>query len=183
MSFWGWCLILDVYKIYIVWNIHKLLFAHLYVWIYICKFYIYEDYCVLCIHICMIIWTFVIVRTLTKKLSKCYYKNVDSKERFFPLATLKFHGSSQAGGQIRAAAADLHHSHGNTGSSHICDLHHSSPKHWILNPLSETRDRTYILMDTSRIRFCWATVGTPSENWFSEIWNMVKMMETTFECK
>ena len=24
--------------------------------------------------------------------------------------------------------------------SHVCKLHHSSPKHWILNPLSEARD-------------------------------------------
>ena len=35
--------------------------------------------------------------------------------------------------------------------SHICDLYHSSQQHWILNLLSEARDRTYILMDTSRV--------------------------------
>ena len=45
--------------------------------------------------------------------------------------------------------------------SHICNLYHSSLQHWILNPLSEARDRTFILMDTSQIRFCWATTGTP----------------------
>ena len=33
---------------------------------------------------------------------------------------------------------------------------------WILNPLREARDRTYILMNTSRISFHWATVGTAS---------------------
>ena len=31
--------------------------------------------------------------------------------------------------------------------SHICDLHHSSWHHQILNPLSEARDQTCILMD------------------------------------
>ena len=31
----------------------------------------------------------------------------------------------------------------------ICDLHHSSHQHWILNPLSKARDRTHILVDTS----------------------------------
>ena len=31
-----------------------------------------------------------------------------------------------------------------------CDLHHSSRQLHILNPLSEARDRIYILMDTSR---------------------------------
>ena len=33
--------------------------------------------------------------------------------------------------------------------NHICDLHHSSWQHRILNPLSEARDQTHILMDTS----------------------------------
>ena len=46
--------------------------------------------------------------------------------------------------------------------SHVCDLHHSSQQHWMLNPLSSSRDGTRILMDTSWIRFCCATTGTPS---------------------
>ena len=37
--------------------------------------------------------------------------------------------------------------------SHICSLHHSSWQHRILNPLTEARDRTHILMDTSQIGF------------------------------
>ena len=45
--------------------------------------------------------------------------------------------------------------------SHICDLHHSSGKHQILNPLSEARDRTCNLMDPSWICFHCATMGTP----------------------
>ena len=32
---------------------------------------------------------------------------------------------------------------------HICDLHHSSQQCWILSPLSEARDGTHILIDTS----------------------------------
>ena len=35
----------------------------------------------------------------------------------------------------------------------ICDLHHSSQQYQILNPLSEARDRTRILMDASRILY------------------------------
>ena len=31
----------------------------------------------------------------------------------------------------------------------VCNLHHGSQQHWILNPLSEARDPTCILMDTS----------------------------------
>ena len=61
------------------------------------------------------------------------------------------HGSSQARGRIRAAAAGLHHSNSNTRSKHICDLHCNSWQHQILNPLRETRDQTHVLMDTSRI--------------------------------
>ena len=38
--------------------------------------------------------------------------------------------------------------------SHVCDLHHSSRQHWILNPLSEARDQTCILMDTSQVCYC-----------------------------
>ena len=33
--------------------------------------------------------------------------------------------------------------------SPICDLHHSSRQRQILNPLSEARDRTCVLMDAS----------------------------------
>ena len=36
--------------------------------------------------------------------------------------------------------------------SHVWDLHHSSQKHHILNPLSEARDQTFVLIDTSRVR-------------------------------
>ena len=44
--------------------------------------------------------------------------------------------------------------------SRICNLHHSSPQHWILNPLSKARDQTHILMDSSQIRFRCTIVGT-----------------------
>ena len=37
--------------------------------------------------------------------------------------------------------------------SHICDPHHSSWPHQILNPLSEARDQTHIFMDTSQVCF------------------------------
>ena len=33
--------------------------------------------------------------------------------------------------------------------SHVWDPHHSSLQHWILNPMSEARDWTHLLMDTS----------------------------------
>ena len=45
--------------------------------------------------------------------------------------------------------------------SRICNLHHSSWQHWILNPLSEAGDQTRILVDTSWIRFPCTTMGTP----------------------
>ena len=37
-----------------------------------------------------------------------------------------------------------------TDLSCVCDLHHSSWQCQLLNPLSEARDRTHILMDTSQ---------------------------------
>ena len=48
--------------------------------------------------------------------------------------------------------------------SHVCNLQHSSWQRQIANPLSEDRDGSHILMDTSRIRFCCAIVGTPLFN-------------------
>ena len=44
--------------------------------------------------------------------------------------------------------------------SHGCDLYHRSWQCQILNPLSEARDRTCILVDMSQIHFWWATTGT-----------------------
>ena len=50
--------------------------------------------------------------------------------------------------------------------SHNCGLHHSPRQHRILNPLSEARDRTFILMVPSRVRYHCATTGTPhTKNW------------------
>ena len=45
--------------------------------------------------------------------------------------------------------------------SRVCDLHHSSQQHQILDPLSEARDQTHVLMDTSRVRFHCTTMGPP----------------------
>ena len=68
-------------------------------------------------------------------------------------------GSSQARGQIGAAAAGLQQCRIQATSetyatamqdpSHIWDLRHSSEPHLILNPLNEARDGTCILIDTS----------------------------------
>ena len=44
--------------------------------------------------------------------------------------------------------------------SRVCELHHSSGQCRILNPLSEARDHTQILMGTSQARYHCATNGT-----------------------
>ena len=43
----------------------------------------------------------------------------------------------------------------------ICYLHHSSQQCWLLNPLRKARDQIPVLMDTSWICYCWATMGNP----------------------
>ena len=62
------------------------------------------------------------------------------------------YGNSQAKGPIGAVAASLARATAAQDSSHTCNLHHSSQQHWILNPLSEAKDRTLILMDASQVR-------------------------------
>jgi len=54
------------------------------------------------------------------------------------------YGSSQARGRIGAVAAM-------PDPSHVCDLHHSSRQCRILNPLSEAKDQTQVLMDASQV--------------------------------
>ena len=44
--------------------------------------------------------------------------------------------------------------------SRVCNLHHSTQQHQILNPLIKGRNWTHVLMDTSQVRYCWATTGT-----------------------
>ena len=53
--------------------------------------------------------------------------------------------------------------------SHVCDLNHSSEYLRIFNPLSNARDRTRNLMVTSWIRFCCATMGTPTKYFFLNV--------------
>ena len=48
--------------------------------------------------------------------------------------------------------------------------HHSSRKCQILNSLSKARDRTWVLMDPSQIRFCWAMMGTPVRHFYPRHW-------------
>ena len=50
--------------------------------------------------------------------------------------------------------------------SHVCNLYHSSWECWIPHPLSQARDWTRILMDTSWVQHHWATMGTPQINRF-----------------
>ena len=61
-------------------------------------------------------------------------------------ATCTACGNSQARGQIGAAVAGLRHCHGNTGSS----------THWSRPGIEPT-----FLMDSSPVRYGWATIGTP----------------------
>ena len=45
----------------------------------------------------------------------------------------------------------------------ISNLHHSSWQHQIFNPMSQARGQTCILINISRVHYCWATVRTRSE--------------------
>ena len=76
---------------------------------------------------------------------------------FFFFFFLLFGGHSWLGVESLSAYAYSH----TWDLSYIYDLHHNSWQHWILNPLSKARDWTHIFMDTSQVRYHWATAGTP----------------------
>ena len=63
---------------------------------------------------------------------------------FFFRATGVAYGSSQTRGQIGAISAGYTTATAMPDLSSICNLHHSSQKHQILNPLSRARDQTHI---------------------------------------
>ena len=71
------------------------------------------------------------------------------------------YGDSQARGLIRAVAASLHHNHSNARSEPRLQPTPQLTVWWILNLLSEARDRTHNLMVPGRIRFRCAIMGTP----------------------
>ena len=72
------------------------------------------------------------------------------------------YGSSQARGQIGAAAAHQRHSHSNEGSKlHLWSTYTTYGNNESLTHWASPRDWTCVLMDTNHIRFCWATTGTP----------------------
>ena len=72
------------------------------------------------------------------------------------------YGRSQAAGRIRALQPRAYTTATATrDASHIFSLYYSSRQCQVPNPLSEVRGQTRVLMDTSWIRFCCATVETP----------------------
>ena len=98
---------------------------------------------------------------------------------------LAAYGSSQARGWIGATAASLHHSHSNVASNLYLRLHQNSWQCWILNTLSKARDRTCILMDTSRAHYCWATMETSRQQLlnYANIYSPVGPFGTLWDCK
>ena len=82
----------------------------------------------------------------------------------FFLAAPAAYGSYQARGLIGAAAPSLCHSQGiaTPDLRLVWELHHSPWQRRILNPLSETREQTCILMDTRQVCYCWAMMETPT---------------------
>ena len=51
--------------------------------------------------------------------------------------------------------------------SHICDLHHSSQQCWILNPLSQARDQTHVLVEPDNKLARFVTTEPQWELWWT----------------
>ena len=98
-------------------------------------------------------------------ISKLGLANVLFRFFFFRLFRVTIpvaYGGSPARSSIRTVAASLCHSHCNPGFEPLLCLHHNSRQCWILNPLSNVRDWTCVLMDTIQVCYLWAITGTPN---------------------
>ena len=104
-------------------------------------------------------WCF--LRTCLKKIHHLNITNYIFVCLFVFKAMPAAYGNFQARGWIGAAAASLHHSLSNAGSEPCLQHTPQLMATWILNPLNRIRDRTCILMDSSRVHYHWATMGTP----------------------
>ena len=70
-------------------------------------------------------------------------------------------GSSQTRGQIREQLLAYATATAIPDLCSIFKLHQSSQQCQILNPLSKARDQTLVCLDTSGVRYCCSTMGTP----------------------
>ena len=99
---------------------------------------------------------------------------------FFFLFRAKVYGSSQARGGIGAAAVGLHHSHSNAGSNPCLWPTPQFTAMLDLNPVSEVRDQTCILMDISQVCYHWATMGSPENIRIQFFYRQSNFSSTTY---
>ena len=59
--------------------------------------------------------------------------------------------------------------------SPVYELHHSSQQHWIINPLRQARDQTYVLMDTDS--FPLSHNGRSQNNFKKGIFEKIRKIE------
>ena len=89
--------------------------------------------------------------TGSQLMGPCLDTNLNWANFFFVFCLLRAtpvaYGASQARRRVEAVAMTT----ATWYLSHVCNLHHSSWQCWILNPLSEARDRTRVLTDISRV--------------------------------
>ena len=76
------------------------------------------------------------------------------------------YGSSQAMGWIKAAAEAYATATATPNLNCICDLCCSLYQHWILNPLSDARDQTHILIGVSWVLNLLSHTGNSSIHFF-----------------
>ena len=105
----------------------------------------------------------------TLEAFSCFFKQVLFIYFCLFRAAPEAYGSSQAKGPSELQL--LAYATATPDPSRVCDLHHSSWQPQILNPLSEARGRTCVLMDTGPIHFCYTMTGTPGRN-FRMKWNV-----------
>ena len=89
--------------------------------------------------------------------------------------------SSQARAQIRVAAEACVTAAATLDQTHICELHHSSWKSWILSSQRKARDQTCILIDTSPVYNSLSHNGHSQQCIFNTKFNHLSPLQKKFK--
>ena len=140
---------------------------------------VFQQFVLWCVWLCIwVYFSYLVFVELPEWVGQCFASNFAIFKPFSSSSLSLFcflvafraaptaYGNSQIRGQIRTIVLVYTTASATQDLSCICDLYHSSRQCWILNPLSEAREWTLILIDPSQVCYWWATMAPPEPYFF-----------------